>query len=137
MPFLVTYQAVYRLYHLNGTGLKRRAVDGAALLRPDAPNLIWSLDFDMDALASERRIKCLACVDDFTTECLTITAAYGIAGHQVSRILDSIALFRGYPATSIKECCRVMFSETDQKNDIPELQLALFQTGIYRFNFTF
>lgn len=53
----------------------------------------------MDALASGRRIKCLTCVYDFTKECLTITAAFGISGVQVSRILDSIALFRGYPAT--------------------------------------
>ena len=53
----------------------------------------------MDALANGRRIKCLTCVDDFTKECLTITAAFGISGVQVTRILDSIALFRGYPAT--------------------------------------
>ncbi|MGK4436917.1 DDE-type integrase/transposase/recombinase, partial [Raoultella ornithinolytica] len=39
------------------------------------------------------------CVDDFTKECLTITIAFGISGVQVTRILDSIALFRGYPAT--------------------------------------
>ncbi|MGY2973528.1 transposase InsO family protein [Pantoea sp. PA1] len=31
-------------------------------------------------------------------ECLTITTVFGIAGVQVTRILDSIALFRGYPA---------------------------------------
>lgn len=30
--------------------------------------------------------------------CLTITAAFGISGVQVSRILDSITLLRGYPA---------------------------------------
>ncbi len=53
----------------------------------------------MDALANGRRIKCLTCVDDFTKECLTITAAFGISVVQVTRILDSIALFRGYPAT--------------------------------------
>ena len=48
---------------------------------------------------SGRRVKCLTCVDDFTKECLTITTAFGITGVQVTRILDSIALFRGYPAT--------------------------------------
>jgi transposase InsO family protein len=55
--------------------------------------------FVMDALANGRRIKCLTCVGDFTKECLTITAAFGISGVQVTRILDSIALFRGYPTT--------------------------------------
>ncbi len=53
----------------------------------------------MDSLATARRIKCLTCVDDFTKECLTITAAFGISGVQVTRILDNIALFRRYPAT--------------------------------------
>lgn len=53
----------------------------------------------MGTLATDRRIKCLTCVDDFTKECLTITIAFGISGVQVTRILDSIALFRGYPAT--------------------------------------
>ncbi len=52
----------------------------------------------MDALATGRRIKCLTCVDDFTKECLTITTAW-ISGVKVTRILDSISLFRGYPAT--------------------------------------
>ncbi len=46
----------------------------------------------MDALASGRRIKCLTCVDDFTKECLTITAAFGMSGVQVTHILDSAAI---------------------------------------------
>ena len=102
---LVNHKRVYRLYHLNGLGVKRRrrrkglATERLPLLRPAAPNMTWSMDFVMDALASGRRIKCLTCVDDFTKECLTVTVAFGISGVQVTRILDSIALFRGYPAT--------------------------------------
>jgi putative transposase len=69
------------------------------LLGPDAPYLNWSMDFVMNALATCRRIECLTCVDDFTKECLAITAAFGISGGQVTRVLDSIALFRGYPTT--------------------------------------
>ncbi|OSN02955.1 integrase [Lonsdalea iberica] len=53
----------------------------------------------MNALCSGRRIRCLTYVDDLTEECLTITTAFGITGVQVTRILDSITLFRGYPAT--------------------------------------
>ena len=53
----------------------------------------------MDALANGRRIKCLTCVDNITKEFPTITVAFGISGVQVMRILDCIALFRGYPAT--------------------------------------
>ncbi|MBH2548055.1 IS3 family transposase [Serratia marcescens] len=101
----VNHKRVYRIYHLNGLSVKRRrrrkglATERFPLLRPDAPNLTWSMDFVMDALTNGRRIKCLTGVDDFTKECLTITAAFGISGVQVTRILDSIALFRGYPTT--------------------------------------
>ncbi|UUC98963.1 IS3-like element ISSen4 family transposase [Escherichia coli] len=101
----VNHKRVYRLYHLSGQGVKRRrrrkglATERLPLLRPAAPNLTWSMDFVMDALSTGRRIKCLTCVDDFTKECLTVTVAFGISGVQVTRILDSIALFRGYPAT--------------------------------------
>jgi len=101
----VNHKRVYRLYHLSGLGVKRRrrrkglATERLPLLRPAARNLSWSMDVVMDALSTGRRIKCLTCVDDFTKECLTVTVAFGISGVQVTRILDSIALFRGYPAT--------------------------------------
>lgn len=101
----VNHKQEYRIYHLNGLSVKRRrrrkglAIERFPLLRPDAPNLTWSKDFVMDELANGRGIKCLTCLDDFTKECLTMTAAFGISGVQVTRILDSIALFRGYPAT--------------------------------------
>lgn len=41
----------YRIYHLNGLSVKRRrrrkglATERLPLLRPDAPNLTWSIDF--------------------------------------------------------------------------------------------
>ncbi|QHM94292.1 MULTISPECIES: IS3 family transposase [Kosakonia] len=101
----VNHKRVYRLYHLSGLGVKRRrrrkglATERLLLLFPAAPDLTWSMDFVMDALATGRGIKCLTCVDDFTKECLTVTAAFGMSGIQVTRVLDSIALFRGYPAT--------------------------------------
>ncbi len=116
----VNHKRVYRLYHLNGLGVKRRrrrkglATERLPLLRPAAPNLTWSMDFVMDALATGRRIKCLTCVDDFTKECLTVTVAFGISGVQVTRILDSIALFRGYPATI----------RTDQGRNLPAEHLT-------------
>jgi len=82
----VNHKRVYRICHLNGFGVKRRrrrkslATERLPFLRPDAPNLTWSMDFVMDVLASGRRIKCLTCVDDFTKECLTIIPAFGIPG---------------------------------------------------------
>jgi len=80
----VNHKRVYRIYHLNGLGVKRRrrrkglATERLPILSLDAPNLTWSMDFVMNALASGRRIKCLICVNDLTKECLTITAAFGM-----------------------------------------------------------
>ena len=57
----VNHKRVYRLYHLRGLGVKRRrrrkglATERLPLLRPAAPNLTWSMDFVMDALATGRR----------------------------------------------------------------------------------
>lgn len=102
----VNHKHVYRLYHLSGLDVKRRrrrkdlAAERLPLLCPAAPNLTWSMDFVMDALDTGCRIKCLACVDDFTKACLTIITAFGFSGVQVTGILDSVALFRGYPATT-------------------------------------
>jgi len=101
----VNHKRVYRLYHFSGLGVKRRrprkglATERLSLLRPAAPSLTWSMGFVMDAQASGRSVKCLTCVDHFTKECLAVTVAFGISGVQVTPILDSIALFRGYPAT--------------------------------------
>ncbi|EOY5737702.1 IS3 family transposase [Enterobacter ludwigii] len=132
----VNHKRVYRIYHLNGLSVKRRrrrkglATERFPLLRPDAPNLIWLMDFVMDALANGRRNKCLTCVDDFTKECLTITAAFGISGVQVTRILDSIALFRGYPTTirtdqGLEFTCRAL----DQWAFEHGVELRLIQPG--------
>ena len=74
------------IYNLTGLSVKRRhrrkglATERFPLLRPDAPNLTQSMDFDIDALANGRRIKCLTCVDDFTRECLMVTAAFVMSG---------------------------------------------------------
>ncbi len=62
----------------------------------------------MDAFASGRRIECLTCVDDFTKASLRITAAFGIAEVQVTRILDSIARFRGYPVMIRSDQARIL-----------------------------
>lgn len=68
----------------------------------------------MDAPATYRRIKCLACVCDFTKECLTITTAFGISGAQNTRILESIALFRDYPENQDKDG-RVIIAQYNDK----------------------
>ena len=67
------------------------------LLRPSQPNEVWSMDYVSDSLVNGRRIKCLTVADDFSHECVDITADYGISGQYVTRLLDRAAVFRGYP----------------------------------------
>lgn len=132
----VNHKRVYRLYHLSGLGVKHRrrrkglATERLPLLGPAAPNLTWPMDFVMDALATGRRIKCLICVDDFTKECLTVTVTFSISGAQVTRILDGIALFRGYPTTIRTDqgpefTCRAL----DQRAFEHGVELRLIQPG--------
>ena len=61
-------------------------------------NEVLSMDFVSDSLSSGRRIKCLTVVDDFSKESVDITVDYGISGQYVTRVLDQVARFRGYPA---------------------------------------
>ena len=55
------------------------------------------MDFVMDSLANGRRLKVLTVVDDCTKEAVNLVADFGISGHYVTRILDQVARFLGYP----------------------------------------
>ena len=72
-------------------------LDRQVLQQPAGPNEVWSMDFVMDALANDRRIKCLTVVDDFTRECLDIAVDLGISGEYVSRMLEQTSQFRRLP----------------------------------------
>lgn len=98
------HKRVHRIYRDAGLAVRRRrkrhgvAVDREPLEVPTAPNQVWSMDFVFDALATGRRIKCLTVVDDYTREAIDVVADQAIGGSYVTRILDRIATFRGYPA---------------------------------------
>ena len=59
-----------------------------------------SMDFVSDAICRpgviSRRIECLKVTDDFSHECVNITADSGIGGHYVIRLLDS-SIVSGLP----------------------------------------
>jgi len=99
----VNHKRVWRLYKLSELSVrKRRRTKRVSLertpLRPSRHvNDTWSADFVMDALANGRRIKCLTVVDDFSRECVDVAVDYGIGGEYVTRVLDRVGQFRGYP----------------------------------------
>lgn len=100
---LVNYKRVERLYQeakLQVRRRKRKKVpvgERQPLLRPNAANQVWSMDFVFDRTAGGRVIKCLTIVDDATHEAVAIEVERAISGQQLTRILDRLALSRGLP----------------------------------------
>ena len=99
----VNHKRIYRLYRqANLTVKKRRKVkrppqERVPLQIAKGINEVLSMDFVSDSLANGRRIKCLTVVDDFSKESVEIAVDYGISGQYVTRVLDQVARFRGYP----------------------------------------
>ena len=102
----INHKRVYRLYTAEGLSIRKRKKTKRVGLRVPlvaalAVNQTWSMDFVSDAInrpgAVSRRIKCLTVADDFTRECVDITADYGIGGEYVTRLLDRAATPQSYP----------------------------------------
>ena len=102
----INHKRVYRIYTAEGLSIRKRKKRKRVGLRVPlvaelAVNQTWSMDFVSDAInrpgAVSRRIKCLTVADDFTRECVDITADFGIGGECATRLLDRAATFRGYP----------------------------------------
>ena len=71
--------------------------DRQPLLRPVAPNEVWSADFVFDRTAEGRVLKCLTIVDDATTEAVAVVPARALGGLPVTRVLEQLAASRGLP----------------------------------------
>lgn len=99
----VNHKRVYRLYREANLAVRKRK----KIRRPPSERLplqvagnvneVWSMDFVSGSLVNGHRFKCLTVADDFSHECVDITADFGIGGHYVTRLLDQAAIFRGYP----------------------------------------
>src|SRR5262249_52943929 len=94
---------VHRLYVAERLQIRRRrrkkvpAADRQPLLKPTTPNEVWSADFVFDRTADGRVVKCLAIVDDATTEAVALVPARALEGLAVTRVLDRLAITRGLP----------------------------------------
>jgi hypothetical protein len=81
------YTRVERLYVAERLQVRRRrrkkvpAVDRQPLARPTRPNEVWSADFVFDRMAEGRVLKCLAIVDDTTTEAVAVVIAQVLQWH--------------------------------------------------------
>ena len=99
----VNHKRVERLYAEARLQVRRRrrkkipVAERQPLVRPQAPNEVWSADFIFDRTAEGRVVKCLTIVDDATTEAVAIVPARALGGRPVTRVLDRLALERGLP----------------------------------------
>jgi transposase InsO family protein len=97
------HKRVHRLYVAERLQIRRRRrkkvplADRQPLVIPMTPNEIWSADFVFDRTAEGRVLKCLAIVDDATTEAVAIVPARALGGLAVTRVLDRLAATRGLP----------------------------------------
>ena len=99
----VNHKRVDRLYAEARLQVKRRRrkkvpmQDRQPLMRPHAPNEVWSADFVFDRTAEGRVLKCLTIVDDATTEAVAIVPGRALGGLPVTRVFDRLAIERGLP----------------------------------------
>jgi putative transposase len=105
----LNHKKLFRLYREERLGVRKRGGRKRALgtrspmALPQGPNQRWSLDFVSDALASGRRFRVLAVVDDFTRECLGLVVDVSLSGLRVGRELDRIVGMRGHPAMVVSD----------------------------------
>jgi len=97
------HKRVRRVYRLLGLNLrvkpkKRLPVrNPQPLVAPAEANTSWSLDFMHDSLVNGRPIRTLNIIDEFNREGLWIEVDTSIPAARVVRVLDMLALWRGYP----------------------------------------
>ncbi len=73
------------------------------MLLPSGVNERWSLDFVSDAFTDDRRISVLVVVDDYSRECLALTADTSLSDIRVTRELDALITSRSKPTTIVSD----------------------------------
>ena len=78
---------------------RRRLGDRTAVkLRAEHPNHVWALDFQFDETATQRRLKLLNVIDEFTREALAIHVDHSINADKGVEVVEAIAVVTGAPA---------------------------------------
>ncbi len=97
------HKRVHRIYCKLNLNIRRKGKkrlpnrNPAPLSVPQAINQSWSLDFMSDALYSGRKFRTFNVVDDHNREALAIEIDLNLPAERIIRVLDRIAIWRGYP----------------------------------------
>ena len=119
--------------------------DPKPLAQPEAANLSWSLDFMSDSLVGGRAFRTLNIIDDFNREALWIEADTSLPAERVVRVLEMLAVWRGYPAQiRVDNGPELISRRLAEWADQHHVELAFIQPGkpaqngyIERFNRTY
>ena len=103
MGYQWNHKRVYRVYTAMQLNIRRRAKKRLparvkqALMQPDRPNLVWSLDFMADSLWDGKKFRILNVLDDYNREVLAIDTDTSIPALRVIRVLEQLKEVRGLP----------------------------------------
>ncbi len=145
------HKRVYRVYCLLNLNKRRRGKrrlpsrHPEPLAVPAMANQCWSMDFMSDSLFCGRRFRTFNVVDDFNREALAIEIDLSLPALRVTRVLERIAAWRGYPKKlrmdNGPEFISVTLASWAEENDI---QLEFIKPGkptqnsyVERFNRTY
>lgn len=101
--YMWNHKRIHRIYCLLKLNFRRKGKqrlpvrNPSPLATPEALNQSWSVDFMHDALVCGRRFRTFNVVDDFNREALSIEIDLNLPAPRVVRVLDRIAVNRGYP----------------------------------------
>jgi len=97
------HKRVYRVYCALGLNMRRKGKkrlpsrSPEPLKVPESVNQCWSIDFMSDALWCGRKFRTFNMVDDFNREALAIEVDLNLPARRIIRVLDRVAMWRGYP----------------------------------------
>lgn len=101
----VNLKRIYRVYRAAGLAVRRRKKKLRAVARPAQPvvqpkarNDWWAMDFLKDALAQGRAFRVFTLEDLFSREALALAIDFSLPALRVIRVLEAVAMTRGYPA---------------------------------------
>lgn len=147
------HKRVKRVYNQLGLNIRRKRKrklpdrQPIALVRPQKPNQMWSMDFMSDALECGRKFRTLNIIDEFNSEVLAIEVDFSLPAQRVIRTLEKAFWCYGKPGAIrvdngpefISNALEIFCNE--EKNQI---KLSFIQKGkptqnayVERFNRTF
>ena len=101
--FTWNHKRIHRIYKELRLNLRRKPKKRLAprtkkvLTIPESINQCWSLDYMSDALTDGRKFRTANIIDDASREGLSILVSYSLPSLRITRWLDELAYWRGYP----------------------------------------